>query len=599
MVSSAVSPQEADLVRRTDKKGRRLWKSFSVEASQARQGEEMVSSEGAAVKEVSWSSQYGCVVPAIRYQLAEQDNIEAQLSLARELLVRAQVAGLDQEEVDQAEERAVYWLLRAAQQGDTEAGQTIRALAGQGRGVTDSNYLDVLNITEMSPDTVQAGYLGRKIFRSLSDGQDFVTTVQISRLVEPGLALPTTRLGQAKYSQEDLVEASSLYLAGDVPAVRPVLTSPVLALLTSRISIIFLSLLLYLGEVSSLQVSLWTTWRTFSSLSVLTALSLSTLHTRLNQGNFRAWANILQVFSDKVETEKAEQKYLTRHNLTPLLLTASLLSLPGYAQSLLLQDEERPLVWSFWFLALIGSTSSALSLPRVSKSFLAFLLLSLSLSLSLASWSSSLESLTTDWLPAQCQVSPSQLPGLLSLGYFLPRLVLQPPVTVLLELQALVWESLLITGLTGRQPSSLLLYISPLLVVMVVMREWKILTWRQVLLCSSCLLLAGVSQCSLPHLSPSPRPASSLTWLTYSEVCRGSSGRLTTDLTTTCQDFTGLGVQWSGQVTRLHISQRTNTLETFLDFIPDTIRDWSNVDCVLGTRSDIYIIISHSKVLFL
>ena len=120
MVTSgcAVSSQEAELVRRTDKKGRRLWKSFSVEASQpsqARPGEEVVSSEGAAVKEVSWRSRYGEVVPAIRFQLAEQDNVEAQLSLARELLVEAQVGGRGEEEAAQCEERAVYWLLRAAQ----------------------------------------------------------------------------------------------------------------------------------------------------------------------------------------------------------------------------------------------------------------------------------------------------------------------------------------------------------------------------------------------------------------------------------------------------------------------------------------------------
>ena len=139
MVTSAAASQEAELVRRTDKKGRRLWKSFSVEAS-----EEVAGSEGAAVKEVSWGSRYGEVVPAIRLQLAEQDNIEAQLRLARELLLEAQLAGRGEEEAAQCEERALYWLLRAAQQGDTEAGDTIRALAQQGRGVTEQNYLDVL-----------------------------------------------------------------------------------------------------------------------------------------------------------------------------------------------------------------------------------------------------------------------------------------------------------------------------------------------------------------------------------------------------------------------------------------------------------------------
>ena len=124
--------------------------------------------------------------------------------------------------------------------------------------------------------------------------------------------------------------------------------------------------------------------------------------------------------------------------------------------------------------------------------------------------------------------------------------------------------------------------------VVLVVREWRLLTWAQVLLCSSCLILAGGGLWSPPSQEPpSPRPSSSLTWLAYSEVCLGSSGHLTTGEAAVCQHFTGLGVTWAGQVTRLHIKQRTNTLETFLHYIPHNIRAWTNVDCILGHRSDI------------
>ena len=86
--------------------------------------------------------------------------------------------------------------------------------------------------------------------------------------------------------------------------------------------------------------------------------------------------------------------------------------------------------------------------------------------------------------------------------------------------------------------------------------------------------------------SPSTRPASSLTWSEYSQVCPpGTSGGLNTGgEAATCHHFTGLGVQWSGQVTRIQMRERTNTVETFLNMIPDNMRVWSNVDCVLGNR---------------
>ena len=66
---------------------------------------------------------------------------------------------------------AVYWLLRAAEQGESEAQETLVALAGEGRGVTEHNYVDLANLVKVAPNVAQGQFLGRTLFRTLSRGQ--------------------------------------------------------------------------------------------------------------------------------------------------------------------------------------------------------------------------------------------------------------------------------------------------------------------------------------------------------------------------------------------------------------------------------------------
>ena len=66
---------------------------------------------------------------------------------------------------------AVYWLLRAAEQGEGEAQETLVALAGEGRGVTEHNYVDVAALVRVAPNVAQGQFLGRTLFRTLSRGQ--------------------------------------------------------------------------------------------------------------------------------------------------------------------------------------------------------------------------------------------------------------------------------------------------------------------------------------------------------------------------------------------------------------------------------------------
>ena len=123
---TATTTNSCDLANtaQNEKRPRRLWKSFSVESAGSELGP---SSPG--VEEVCQVSQlrYGSVVPALRLQLAEQGDSCAQVEVARELLVTVTTStSLAGEEVASLEERAVYWLLRAAEQGHTEARSTLQ-----------------------------------------------------------------------------------------------------------------------------------------------------------------------------------------------------------------------------------------------------------------------------------------------------------------------------------------------------------------------------------------------------------------------------------------------------------------------------------------
>ena len=124
---TATTTNSCDLANtaQSEKRPRRLWKSFSVESAGSELGP---SSPGPGVEEVCQVSQlrYGSVVPALRLQLAEQGDSCAQVEVARELLVTVTTSTLAGEEVASLEERAVYWLLRAAEQGHTEARSTLQ-----------------------------------------------------------------------------------------------------------------------------------------------------------------------------------------------------------------------------------------------------------------------------------------------------------------------------------------------------------------------------------------------------------------------------------------------------------------------------------------
>lgn len=106
-----------------ERKMRRLWKSFSEGP-----GGGLCQDSEEKKDENTGRKRFGSVLPDLRLQLAEQGDPGAQLELARELLVSANMARREEaeEEAGECEEVAVFWLIRAAEEGEEEAMATLQ-----------------------------------------------------------------------------------------------------------------------------------------------------------------------------------------------------------------------------------------------------------------------------------------------------------------------------------------------------------------------------------------------------------------------------------------------------------------------------------------
>ena len=110
-----------------ERKMRRLWKSFSEEPGP---GGGLTPDSEERKDESLDQKRFGSVLPALRLQLAEQGDPGAQLELARELLMSASLARREGagEEAGGCEEAAVFWLIRAAEEGEAEAMATLQVI---------------------------------------------------------------------------------------------------------------------------------------------------------------------------------------------------------------------------------------------------------------------------------------------------------------------------------------------------------------------------------------------------------------------------------------------------------------------------------------
>ncbi|XP_065341760.1 wolframin [Cloeon dipterum] len=187
-------------------------------------------------------------------QLAEDGCPEAQVALAKQLLN-------DTENVEDKEENdrlAVYWLIKASEQGHLDATEILQHCLDIGRGISEQNFLDVQKCLKMSQDEKLARRAARQLFNSLSAGQDYITTDQLRRRIvvmkkrrltsshqllkgpmhsaadnnsESDGSDPhtdwTSRAGQSysgeKLTEDCLVSAATTYTRGELPLVQRVL----------------------------------------------------------------------------------------------------------------------------------------------------------------------------------------------------------------------------------------------------------------------------------------------------------------------------------------------------------------------------------------
>ena len=139
-----------------EKRIRRQWKSFNIDRSTSvPNGQPSPPAGDSPILDEFFSSAnlppagegYGEVIPVLKSQLAEQGDLECQLELSRDILIKTASDDLAEEEKAELEEEAMYWLLRAAEQGSEEAVETLTGMAVCGRGVTDHNYVDIVNMS--------------------------------------------------------------------------------------------------------------------------------------------------------------------------------------------------------------------------------------------------------------------------------------------------------------------------------------------------------------------------------------------------------------------------------------------------------------------
>ncbi|XP_049811147.1 wolframin [Schistocerca nitens] len=114
----------------------------------------------------------------LRTQLAEDGCPESQVVLAKQLLEETSELDADKEE---NEKLGVYWLIKASEQGNTEATEILRHCLRTGQGITEHNYLDVKSCLNMSQEEKLARKAAREMFSSLSAGQDFITSDQLQK----------------------------------------------------------------------------------------------------------------------------------------------------------------------------------------------------------------------------------------------------------------------------------------------------------------------------------------------------------------------------------------------------------------------------------
>ncbi|XP_018576017.1 wolframin [Anoplophora glabripennis] len=116
----------------------------------------------------------------LRSQLASDGCPESQVVLAKQLL--DEPCEFESEKKENAR-LGVYWLIKASEQGNTEATNLLKTCLETGKGITEHNYMDVKSCISMTQDEKLARKAAREMFASLSNGGDYITSDQLQRKI--------------------------------------------------------------------------------------------------------------------------------------------------------------------------------------------------------------------------------------------------------------------------------------------------------------------------------------------------------------------------------------------------------------------------------
>ena len=463
----------------------------------------------------------------------------------------------------------MYWLLRAGEGGNEEAIETIIGLAEKGRGVTDHNYVDVVNIASVSRDVTTANTISKKMFRNLSRGNSFLTSVQLSRLVNESTRVPMTPIKNSKCTEEELVENVCEYMDGKLPTldqsllkVLPEKSLGVRDLATSNVFIMSCTLSVFFHQFITSQLSIAS-----SSLlpMMLLAATLATRKIQLLEFRFKVWSSIFSLFTSRLDTRGHEETFSSRQSVFPFLIFHSILAIHVH-----LCEQLTPNPFMYFVLVLGSATSIyVLLLPR--SVFLIFLSLN-----ALCCWQEDVVVSSLSNAISIPVLSNTSLVFYMHVSYLLPICLTCNQKQVQTELQALAWEALCLQMIMGKQYYQVLLLISGLGMVLTLWASFKYRIARTWFL-ACILILATVSYSQIPKVDR----VSNLSWSDYQSACLPEDLNLAGQVA--CLGLDGHIVEWSGQVDSVKISHRSNMVEWIVARIPHR----SEFSCILGRLSKI------------
>ena len=440
-----------------------------------------------------------------------------------------------------------------------------------------------MSISNLPADMLTASYIGKTLFRSLANGHDFVTPLQVSRLVQNQVDIPKTVLCKSKYSQEDMVSMVSMYMNGDMPQMKLCLRQT-FSQKMSKYFILFpvIVSVFYFYSVFSLSIKLWSTLATYLSTLLLLMLTISTRATLEKLLTFKMWSNILSQFKEELDFKSREEKFLLKQLIFTFILVFTVISIPPIQPAIhqCIGLKHSLLHLYLYATILIGSALSFYNIQKPSRTFFLILIGNM-----VVCASNNVLILNTDigkfllTLQVPFESVMFVYSSLVTVYFVTKSVFFGSRSDVILEIQALSWN-VLGSGLFQTSPDyfhfkvGFIILITFFLLPSSSFANSKKIT---VLIFWMCLTVVFVVT-SKYSVSFPIKPLSQLKWDQYQSMCvNENSGDVS------CQKFNDLKVSWCGSVENVG-QERNNFVEDMLTWIPDIIRRTSNLDCVLGDR---------------